>query len=144
VYFGNKEDKAGVYLNSHLDGKICRDFFEMKDIAIGDTLLSLSTENNIDIPLHTWYHLSFVFKDKSTEIYKNGTSIGFDSSTINTSSLNTTRVINFFGRAVEGYVGDFYLDEIKLFNKVLTKEQIMMDFNSTDFKTSNNAICENK
>jgi hypothetical protein len=83
-------------------------------------------------PANTWYHLAYVYKGTSVYIYVNGvlstsgSSGGFPAS----STLNTNRVYNFFGRDLFNNFGNVQLDEIKIYNKALSLAQVQLDMNT--------------
>jgi hypothetical protein len=88
---------------------------------------------------NTWYHLAAVYKDTTVSIYVNGTLSGSRNDAPASHTCNIERESNFFGMAdntsssrAEPLILNSLLDEIKLFNKALTLEEIMLDMNAKD------------
>jgi hypothetical protein len=77
-----------------------------------------------------WYHVAFVHSGATFTIYVNGAQSAGLSNAVSSSTMNTTRLYNYFGYSQNGYCGDVLLDEIKLYNKALTQTQIQLDMNT--------------
>jgi hypothetical protein len=70
----------------------------------------------------------------------NGALSGSNSNVFDSSTINTTRLYNYFGRSHHnGYVAFVHLDEIKIYNKALTLDQVKLDMNTVGIPTS--GIC---
>jgi hypothetical protein len=131
VCLGTMTGKANVYISSLSD---CSDFFEMNDPTRSSYFINYF--GSIKVPVETWYHLAYVYKATTVLIYVNGTFSGSKSGFYASSSVNAVREPNFIGMGfnTEGilWVPNIVLDEIKLFNKALTQEQIIRDMNARD------------
>jgi hypothetical protein len=86
----------------------------------------------------TWNHLAFVYENTDLIIYLNGvlSTRGHDESLINSSSVNTTRLFNYFGynerykNAGSFWYVPFMLDEVRLYNKALSQDQVQRDMST--------------
>jgi hypothetical protein len=91
------------------------------------------TYGSIKTSAGTWNHVAYVYEKADLRIYLNGTlsssKIFYSSaSLINSSSVNTTRNFNFLGGGLNyNYVGTKWLDEVRLYNKALSKAQVKLD-----------------
>jgi hypothetical protein len=63
-------------------------------------------------------------------LYVNGTVSGTFTTFPDSSTVNVTRIYNYFGYSIFWGFGDMQMDEIKLYNKALTQSQIQLDMNS--------------
>jgi hypothetical protein len=83
------------------------------------------------MPVDVWYHVAFVFngKEGTGSIYADGKFSGSSSQFPKPAILvNETRHTNYFGAtSVTNYVANMVIDEVKLFNKALTLEQVKID-----------------
>jgi hypothetical protein len=129
--------QGNVVLGSSKD---CVDYLKIKD--------AYDNEKSIKIPgsdiNNTWYHLAVVFENTNLSIYANGTLLRKRSGTIASSAINVIREPNFIGMAEFSdksfYVSNTVLDEIKLYNKAFTSEQVQLDMNSIGIPSSD--ICK--
>jgi hypothetical protein len=99
-----------------------------------DTIAGVGTGNQLTgstaVPSGKWYHIAFVHSGSNFTVYVNGTLSGTLSGTVSSSSINTTRLYNYFGASSKGRFGDMHLDEVKLYNKALTQAQVQLDWQS--------------
>jgi hypothetical protein len=91
----------------------------------------------IKLPVETWYHLAYVYKGTTVSIYANGTLSQSQSYFLTSSTVNVVREPNYIGMGeglnrVYVHISNTVLDEIKLFNKALTPEQILLDMNAVN------------
>jgi hypothetical protein len=128
------DEKAAVYLESNSD---CSDYFFIRCIT---DVSGNSSSGLIKSPLETWHHLAVVYNSTTVSIHVNG---ALSSHTINmfaSSTMNTIRERNFIGMGESSifmgessrfssgyYFSNIVIDEIKLFNKALTLDQIILD-----------------
>jgi hypothetical protein len=82
------------------------------------------------VPTGTSYHVAMVYSGTIGTLYVNGAVSGSITSFPNSSTINVTRVYNYFGYSPFWGFGDVQLDEIKLYNKALTQSQVQLDMNS--------------
>jgi hypothetical protein len=114
---------AWVYLSSYGD---CSDYME---VDLGGGVYS-DVHGSTGLSTGLWYHVAFVHSGTNFTIYVNGAVSGGLSNAVSSSSMNTTRLYNYFGYSQNGNCGDVLLDEIKLYNKALTQSQIQLDMNT--------------
>jgi hypothetical protein len=86
----------------------------------------------IKAPSQIWYHLACVFQNLDLIIYVNGISSTMGAqvygSMISSSSVNYTRLFNYFGKTSNGFDrGNFVLDDVRLYNRALSNDQIQRD-----------------
>ena len=101
------------------------------EIFNGNILIANSASPSA-IQLNVWTHLALSFdKNFNYRIYVNGNLV------INANSIqplkNTTRILNFFGRGDDYPVDkdlDAIIDEFKIFNRVLTQQEIKFEMNN--------------
>jgi hypothetical protein len=82
------------------------------------------------VPIGTWYHLAMVYSGTVGTLYVNCTVSGTFNSFSDSSTINVTRLYNYFGYSPFWLTGDLQLDEIKLYNKALTQSQVQLDMNN--------------
>jgi hypothetical protein len=112
----------------------CKDSFQVNDPVTGAPNKAL--HGSIKIQAGDWYHLAYVYSDTTSYIYVNGTMSASQSGFSPSSKLNTTRLYNYFGRALNGQVANILLDEIKIFNRALSQAQINVDMNTVGVPSS--------
>jgi hypothetical protein len=86
------------------------------------------------VPVETWYHLAYVYEGMKISNYVNGTLTAYIFSDFASSTTNSFREPNFIGMGETEksiYVSNTVIDDIKLFNKALTQQQIMLDMNAS-------------
>jgi hypothetical protein len=86
---------------------------------------------SIHTPAGYWHHFSFVFKGTQTSIYVNGTLSGSKLTMADSFKDKTDSYTNYFGRTQATDFGNVDLDEITIYNKTLTTDQIKADMNKT-------------
>jgi hypothetical protein len=106
----------------------CQSFFQISDI---DGQKYSHAYGWKKAPSVTWYHLAYVYENTDLRIYVNG-ELSSDGIVygwpISSSSVNTTRMHNFLGKSWFDYpVGHFELDEVKVYNKALSQDQVQRD-----------------
>jgi hypothetical protein len=121
--------KANVNIGSRID---CSDSFLIYETHNESTAYGYGFFGYTIVPVETWYHLAYVYDDKIMRIYVNGT---ISAARIFASfTINTFREPNFIGMGEFSdtifLVSNIVLDEIKIFNKALSPEQIMLDMNA--------------
>jgi hypothetical protein len=134
VYFGNdlisgmRYWPAMVWIGQDSSCVVC---FQINSVSGYDIRY---VNGLIKTPPGAWNHLAYVYENLDLRIYVNGalsTASGSvrGSSLISSSSVNTTRLFNYLGMAKldQFYVGDFMLDEVKLYNKALSQAQVQLD-----------------
>jgi hypothetical protein len=129
--------EANVYFGSLNDST---DYFQIRD-KDNSSLVS-SAYGSTKVEVGTWYHLAYVYKDTNILIYVNGNYSGRASGRVASSAQNIVRENNFIGMAQgKSYVNvlNAVLDEIKLYNKALTQEEVELDMEAVDGITS--GIC---
>jgi hypothetical protein len=103
--------------------------------------IPIEVKGSIVIANGTWYHVAFVYAGNAFYIYVNGALSGSVTGFIPSSTMNVTRSDNFFGRSYfSEHLPDVHLDEIKLYNKALTQEQVERDMNTVGIQLS--GICK--
>jgi hypothetical protein len=121
-------ENAAVYLESNLD---CSDYFSLHNISYWYASIGL-----IKSPLETWHHLAVVYLNTTVFIYVNGTLSSQNKKMFPSSTMNTVREFNFFGMGRNSTGGELIsnivIDEIKIFNKALTLEQVKIDMEASD------------
>jgi hypothetical protein len=129
VCFGTVVEKTNVCGSSYSD---CSDHFEIRDI----NNIAVAINQGIKVPVDSWYHLAYVYEETTVEIYVNGTLSRKNSDFVASSAIKTFRESNFIGMGEfsnkQYYVSNIVLDEIKLFNKALTREQVLLDMNAVN------------
>jgi hypothetical protein len=107
----------------------CIDWFYINDTNDTGKFVQVYGLNIAD----AWYHIAAVYENTTLSIYQNGTLSRRGSGLIASSTLNTVRERNFIGMGEISnetvYVSNTVLDEIKLYNKALTPEQVQLDMN---------------
>jgi hypothetical protein len=92
-----------------------------------------------------WVHLAYVYKGNSATLYKNGNFDTVFQFLPESSSMNTTREFNYFGRGLKPdseYNKKVLLDDIKIYRKALTQAQVQLDMNTTDVSLLLTGICD--
>jgi hypothetical protein len=89
----------------------------------------------------TWYHLAYVFTASlhKVECYKDGVSLGTDTSGTLTSVKNNTQLCHV-GAINQGAPGSFFdglIDEVKIYNDIRTPTEILADMYSSPPTGSN-------
>jgi hypothetical protein len=84
---------------------------------------------NVTLTLKQWYHVSASVQGTLATIYINGSSpVSFTGFPV---PENVTRTSCFVGKSNgNDYPSSMYLDELKIFNRALTQEEIISDMNS--------------
>jgi hypothetical protein len=107
----------------------CVDYFETNGFNNGVSFCSFSA--TIKIAVGTWYHIALVYKENLGNIFINGAS-NSSSMLENSSQINTFILNNCLNWMLKADVGNVHLDDVKLFNKALSKEQVQRDMNGGD------------
>jgi hypothetical protein len=131
VSFGVMSQNASVFIRSTGD---CADYFEIRDTKHG-LKINFAT-GKIKVPVQTWYHLAAVFKKEFVSIYVDGKVSANTTGQNLFYTMNTVSDNNFIGMGTSlngsQFISNIVLDEIKLFNKALTPEQVLLDVNASD------------
>ena len=95
--------------------------------------LSFTVLSSIQLKLNTWYYLAYVLSYPTAYIYIDGEVKGILN--ITNRQQNITRRINFIGKS--NWYGDpnadADFDELKIFNRGLTREEILFEMNNEVF-----------
>jgi hypothetical protein len=106
--------KTNFYISSIND---CTEFFEIRRTTSDE---GFNLFGSVKMPVDTWYHLAYVFKDTNVSSYMNGTLSDSKFDTVASSTVNAVREPNFIGMGynTDGvlWVSNIVLDEIKIFN----------------------------
>jgi hypothetical protein len=92
-----------------------------------------------------WNHLAYVYKGNSATLYKNGIFDTVFPFLPASSSINTTRQFNYFGRGLKPdreYNKKVVLDDIKIYSRALTQAEVQIDMNTTDVSVLLTGICD--
>jgi hypothetical protein len=104
------------------DLNTCKDRF-----LISHDILHQLVYGEIFVPIETWYHLAAVYQQTRASIYVNGSLSGSRSDLSASSAVSPSNDQKFFGG---NYFSNILLDEIKLYNKALTRDQLLLDMNA--------------
>jgi hypothetical protein len=96
----------------------------------------------IKVPVGTWYHLAVVSTGRAGFMYVNGVVSNFNYNMFDSSKFNTTSKFNYLGRSLEGHEANAVLDEVRIYNKALSLDQIKLDMVAVGIQTSTSEICE--
>jgi hypothetical protein len=104
---------------------------DCSDYSITDEF-DINLQGEIKTGIEMWYHVAFVYGGTNTFIYVNGFLSNSRSSLVDYSKMSTSRMQNYFGGSSKRKEwSSVHLDEIKIYNKVLTAEQIQIDMTTT-------------
>lgn len=99
------------------------------------------------VPLNTWTHVAFVFDDSGNTIdfYINGVSSGSVSEFDNILTATNNAMIGIDGRDLSNYEFDGNIDEIRIYNRSFTADEINKSFNAgyKRYYCVNCSDCEN-
>ena len=90
----------------------------------------LSLEANTNMVANKWYHIAITVNstDLLTKFYINATLCNSDYST---GSFSAYRHKNYLGfDSYESSISDSKIDELKIFNRVLTQKELLVEMNS--------------
>jgi hypothetical protein len=86
-----------------------------------------TVSGKIIAPNETWYHLAAVYQHTTASIYVNGTLSGSRSNMSPSSAVSPVSQPKYIGG--NNFLSSIMLDEIKLYNKALTRDQLILDMN---------------
>jgi hypothetical protein len=107
------------------DSESCKDYFLI--LTENSHWEHREVFGKIVVPVETWYHLSVVYKNRTVSIYVNGTLSGSRSGLIAAFADKAANESSFIG-SNDSY-SNIVLDEIKLYNKALSQDQLLLDMN---------------
>jgi hypothetical protein len=125
VEFSDPLSSNGIFFmpiyQNNLPGYLIRNNFDSNIIFLKDTK---------QLPSNTWIHIGLVLKYPIASLYMNGTKV--DSGTCNEIPANMTRSMNFIGRSsyypqTDNPDLNAKVDELKIFNRALSTEEIMFE-----------------
>jgi hypothetical protein len=124
-----------VWLGSHTN---CADYFLISGYSkTWKQLHPIEVTGSVIVTKGTWYHVAFVYAGNALYIYANGSLSASVTGLTPSSTMNVTRLHNFFGKAYDSkHVANVHLDEIKLYNQALTQEQVQRDMNAVGIPVS--------
>jgi hypothetical protein len=107
----------------------CTGYFEISSVT-GQT-----ATNNIGVmraPSGTWNHLAYVYENTDLRTFMNGelSASGSAYGSLSSSSVNTTRLFNYFGGTIYYRGGNFALDDVRLYNRALSQDQVQRDMST--------------
>lgn len=84
-----------------------------------------------EIDLHTWYHISMTYDDESLKLYINGELAAAISKKFTTQFLDNDPVVigSFLNSKNERYLNG-YIDDVKIYNRVLSDKEILELYNA--------------
>jgi len=95
------------------------------------------------LQLNEWYHLAYVLNGTNMTMYINGENVGSQDSLI---PAYIVRSSSFIGRS-NWYPGDqdanAYLDEIKIYNRALSPDEVAYDMTVIKFSKKRNSLFNN-
>ena len=99
----------------------------------GSTTISL-LKSSQQLEKDKWQHVTFVLSLPNVFIYIDGQLVGNDTAT--DIPMNVTRSVNYLGRSMWSSLDtdlNADLDELKIFNRALTKDEILFEMNNEIF-----------
>ena len=97
---------------------------------------TLRVQSTVDLGLNTWVHVACTLAQTSGLIYRNGVAMSTLISAYTAGPQNIIRTLNYVGRS-NWYPGnddtDADFDELKIFNRALTQQEIANEMNNNMF-----------
>ena len=95
-----------------------------------DDISSIGFNSASQLDINKWQHLAFVLDNQNAYIYIDGVQTGFQSSF--TIPKNVVRTQCYIGKSnwVNDRLADADFDEIKFFNRALTKQEIIVEMDN--------------
>ena len=131
---------TGFYLGTHTSGRI---FFSLYDgDATTEPINDYLTGNNIIPDTSNWYHYVFTFDDSNLTIYRNGSQVATTSYTASSTTTGNATNSLTLGKApnASGNYLDGRLDDMGIWDRVLSTSEISELYNSGTGKTVNTAM----
>jgi hypothetical protein len=116
----SREDQSNYLVTFWLSGLVTQPYIQIENVNVYWLM------SGFYLTINTWQHLAFSISETESTIYIDGTKVKKE--TVSSLSWNGIQAIIKLGLCNGWTKGDYYLDDLKIFNASLTSDEIKILF----------------